>query len=78
MRYKVTGKITVEVTIEVEADSADEALEVAYDKRSSLTHYAGNYGSGDKLIGVDGANETVSADDEIEWTEAEELEEESN
>ena len=73
MKYKVNGKTTVIVTTEVVADSAEDALEVAYNELTGLICYAGNGGS-DKLIGVDGENESVSAEDEIEWTSAEQLE----
>jgi len=74
MKFRVTGKTTVEVTIEVEADSIEHAKEVAYDELCGLQCYVGNGGM-DKLIGVDGETETVSADGEIEWTDAEELDE---
>ena len=72
MRYKVNGKTTVIVTTEVIADSADAALEAASNELTGLIPYAGNGGT-DKIIGVGGDNESVSAEDEIEWTSAEEL-----
>ena len=76
-RYRVHGRTTVEVTIIVEAESEAEALEVAYDERNCLTQYVGNGGT-DKLIGVDGEDETVEANGEIEYTSAEELEPEED
>ena len=73
-KYRVKGRVSVDVTIEVEADSAEEALEVANDELCGLNQYVGNGGM-DKLIGVDGDNESVDAPGEIEWTDAEELDE---
>jgi len=72
MRYKVYGHTTVSIVTEVEADSEGEALEVACGELDSLIPYVGNGGS-DKLIGVDGENDTVGADDCIQWTSAEEV-----
>jgi len=73
-RYKVYGQTIVSVTTEVIAASLKEALKVAYDELNALTQYVGN-GDSDKLIGVDGEYEAVSADDEIQWLRAEELKE---
>ena len=72
MRYKVYGRTTVNVITMVEADNVEAALEVALDELNSLILYVGN-GGDNKLVGVDGEGDSVSADDEIEWTSAEEL-----
>jgi len=73
MKFKVYGRTTVNVITEVEADSPDDALEVALSELNCLVPYVGNCGT-DKLVGVDGDNDSVFADDEIEWTSAEEME----
>lgn len=63
-RYRVYGHTTVTVTIEVTADNEDEAREIAVSELSNLSAYVGNGGT-DKLVGVDGCDETASADEEI-------------
>ena len=72
MKYRVYGHTTVNVTIEVMADSAEEAISEACGELNGLIPYVGNGGT-DKLVGVDGDCASVSADDEIQWTSAEEL-----
>ena len=72
-KYRVYGTTTVTVTKEVWANNEDEALEKAYDALPCLTAYCGN-GGGDKLIGVEGYNETVEAFDDIEYNDTRELE----
>ena len=72
MRYKVHGTTTVTVTTEVEAESVDEALEIAAGDLDGLIAYVGNGGS-DKLVGVDCENDSVSANDCIQWMSAEEV-----
>jgi hypothetical protein len=72
-KYKVYGTVTVCVTKEVWANSEDEAREKAYDQLSCLTAYCGN-GGGDKLVGVDGDDESVDTFDDIEYTDTEEIE----
>lgn len=72
MRFRVYGYTTVTVVVEVEADSEQEAYEVALDQRNTLNAYVGNGGM-DKLIGVDGDEESVSADDEIKYDSIERL-----
>ena len=74
MKYRVHGQTTVAVTTIVEAESEEEALKVAADELCGLNIYAGNGGI-DKLIGVDGEDETVDACGEIEWKSAEEYDE---
>jgi hypothetical protein len=72
VRYKVYGSTVVNVVTEVTADSPEEALETALSELNGLIQYVGN-GGADKLVGVDGEHDSVSADDEIQWTNAEEL-----
>lgn len=72
-KYRVYGHTTVTVVVEVEADSEEEAYEIAADQRSCLDAYCGN-GDTDKLIGVDGYDESVSADEDIEYDDIELIE----
>ena len=72
-KYRVYGTTTVTVTKEVWASSEDEALEKAYGQLSCLTAYCGN-GGYDKLIGVEEDNEAVETFDDIEYNDADELE----
>jgi len=72
-KYRVYGHTTVTVAIDVVANSKKEAYEVALDERAALTAYVGNGGL-DKLIGVDGEDESVSADCEIKYDDIELLE----
>lgn len=74
MRYRVFGHTSVTVVVEVDADSEDEAYEIALDKISSLDGYCGNGGI-DKLIGVCGDDESVSADEEIIYDDINEIKE---
>ena len=69
-RYRVCGHTTVTVTIEVTADTEAEAYEVALNNLNTLQSYLGN-GGDDKLIGVDGTNETVATDEQIEYDDIE-------
>ena len=70
MKYRVYEHTTVTVVVEVSADSEENAKEAALDQRDFLTSYCGNGGT-DKLIGVDGDDESVSADEEIEYDDVE-------
>lgn len=72
-KYRVYGTTTVTVTKEVWANNEDEALEKAYGKLSCLTAYCGN-GGYDKLVGVEEDDETVEVFDDIEYNDADELE----
>lgn len=49
--YLVEGTAQVLVSIEVEAESQDEAIEVAYDMQIDLDSYCGNGGM-NKLVGT--------------------------
>ena len=71
--YRVYGTTTVCVAKEVWANSPDEAIERADDELNYLTAYCGN-GGYDKLIGVEGDNESVDSNECIDWDDAEEIE----
>ena len=73
-KYRVFGTTVVTVAKEVWANNEDEAYEKAFDKLNSLTQFCGNGGCGDKLVGVYGYDESVSADDDIEYNDYEILE----
>lgn len=72
-KYRVYGNTVVSVFKEVWANSEDEAIDRANEELHYLTEYCGN-GGYDKLVGVDGSDESVAADDTIEWDDVEELE----
>ena len=72
-KYSVRGTTVVTVTKEVWAASEDEAYDKAWRKLDSLTAFCGNGGT-DKLIGVYGSDESVAADDIIEYDDIELLE----
>ena len=77
MRYKVDGHVYVSVSIYVDADSKESAIEEAYNQLNTLDAFVGN-GDTDKLIGVDIDEASVSCDDEIKWTEATEEDDEDD
>lgn len=73
-KYRVYGTVEVVVCKEVWAINEEQAYEKAFDQLSSLTEYCGN-GGGDKLIGVDGIDESVdTCGNEIEYDDIELLE----
>lgn len=72
-KYRVSGTVTVTVTKEIWAHNEDEAYEKASNELPTLTSYCGN-GGGDKLIGVDGYNESVDCWDDITYDEAKVIE----
>lgn len=72
MEYLVTGKAEVSVYIRIEAGSEEEAIEKANEEFGGITSYCGNGGM-DKLIGVDGINESIDADGEAWFCLAEEI-----
>lgn len=59
-KYNVTATIPVFITVTVEADSKEDALDQAYDEGLYLSGYCGNGGS-DKLVGTSGSNVSVEA-----------------
>lgn len=74
-KYIVLGEVTAYISVELEAESKEEALEMAYEECSGLMNFVGNGGT-DKLIGVcdtDSATVSINCDEEIEYTEAEEI-----
>lgn len=70
MKFRVYGTIAISVTVEIEAEDADEAIERAYEEFGGLTGYAGNGGPG-KLVGTSQRNVTLDPDGEPDFTEAE-------
>lgn len=71
-KYIVTGKVTAFISVEIEAESKEEAIEMAYEECSGPMAFVGN-GGYDKLIGVDGSNVSIVCDNEVEYTEVEEI-----
>lgn len=74
-KYIVSGEVTAYISVELEAESKEEALEMAYEECSGPMNFVGNGGT-DKLIGVcdtDSATVSINCDEEIEYTEAEEI-----
>ncbi len=74
-KYIVFGKVTAFISVELEAKNKKEAIEKAYEECSGPMSFVGNGGT-DKLIGVcdtDSATVSINCDEEIEYTEAEEI-----
>ncbi len=74
-KYIVTGKVTAFISVELEAENKKEAIEKAYEECSGPMNFVGNGGT-DKLIGVcdtDSATVSINCDDEVEYTEVEEI-----
>ena len=74
-KYIVTGKVTAFISVELEAENKKEAIEKAYEECSGPINFVGN-GGRDKLIGVcdtDNADVSIACDDEVEYTEVEEI-----
>lgn len=74
-KYAVYGKVSTWVRVELEAKDKEDAIERAYDECSSVMAFVGNGGT-DKIIGVcdtDSAEVSINCDDEIEYTEVEEI-----
>lgn len=63
-KYIVTGKVTAFISVEIEAESKEEAIEMAYEECSFV-----NNSGWDKLIRT-----SIVCDDEVEYTEVEEVE----
>lgn len=75
-KYIVFGKVTAYIEVELEAENEKEAIEKAYEECSGPMNFVGNGGC-DKLIGVcdtDDAIVSIACDDEVEYTEVEEVE----
>lgn len=72
-KFRVFGNVNIMVSKEVWANNEEEAMEKAYDKLPCLTAYCGN-GGYDKLVGVSNDDESVDICDDIEYDDAEMLE----
>lgn len=71
-KWHVYGTVPVSVTMTVDADSKEEAIELAYQDFDGLSNYYGNGGT-DQLVGVH--NRYISLDagySEPEFSDAEE------
>lgn len=66
MVYDVHGTAKVVVTVTVEAETEEEAIEKATEEFGGLYGFVGNGGI-DKLVGVNGLNEHIYADEEPEF-----------
>lgn len=75
-KYRVAGTTTVTVYKEVWAANEEDAIDKA-SELNGLTAYCGNFGF-DKLVGVDGEDESVDADGYIEWNDTEVIEEDDS
>jgi hypothetical protein len=70
MKYKVTGYAEVEVYIEVEADSPEDAIAKAFEQRSTLDFLAAG------AVGIDeDMGESIDALGEINYKYAVEIDE---
>lgn len=72
-RYAVYGSVTVSVSMEVEAEDEEAAIEAAEREWPGLSGYVGNGGGGDRLLGPAGYenNEKVEeVGDEPKWNAA--------
>lgn len=65
-KYDVHGVVPVVVHITVEAESEEQAIEIAGKKFKGVHEYMGNNGY-DKLIGVEGSNESITIDGDVEF-----------
>lgn len=70
--YRVYGNVNVGVTIEVQAESKEEAIEIAENEFSELVPFAGNGGM-DRLVGTDLDNVSLETGDVVIYTSAEEV-----
>lgn len=64
--YEVEGTVTVSVYKRVEANSEDEAREIAADLFGGIRAYLRN-GCDDKLIGVEEESESISPFADVTW-----------
>ena len=72
MKYKVFGHVTVNVYVTVEAETDEEAFEIASDQRQFLDALPNKYGDV-KLVGVTGTGESVEADARIVFDDLDEV-----
>lgn len=75
-KYRVIGNCSLVCTMDVIANSEDEAIEIANDEFGSLTNYAGMGGTG-RLVGVltSEDNRCIYPDSEPEFDDCERIEE---
>lgn len=74
-KYIVTGYVRVIVGVTLEAENKEEAIESAYEECSGPMNFIGNGGT-DKIIGVcdtDTAKVSINCDEDVEYTEVEEI-----
>ena len=77
-KYRVMGVVEVAVTKEVWANNEEEAYEKASCQLRCLTEYGGN-GGWDKLVGVEGSDESVeTCGNEINYDDIELIENNPN
>lgn len=73
MKYEVTGYASVMCVMQVEAESEEQAIEIANDEFGSLTNYVGMGGT-DKMIGVlESEGRSIYPDSEVEFESAEKI-----
>lgn len=65
-KYNVLGNTSVTVCVTVEADSEEDAMNKANEQFHGIYSYYGN-GGVNKLIGVKGSNESIAADNPVEF-----------
>ena len=65
-KYNVLGNASVTVCVTVEANSEEEAMNKANEQFNGIHSYCGN-GGVDKLIGVEGSNVSIAADESVEF-----------
>lgn len=65
-KFDVHGVVPVVVHVTVEADNGDEAIEKAAQKFNGVREYMGN-GGYNKLIGVEGNDESITIDGNVEF-----------
>ena len=65
-KYRVEGTTGVYVSIIVEAEDEDEAIEKAYEQEPGLTSFVGNGGM-DKLVGVYDEACSIFPDEQVEY-----------
>lgn len=71
--FQVLGEVKIYVTMDVEADSREEAIDMAQDQ-FVLRDYCGNGRSGGAIVGVNDERVTITADNcEAAFTDAEEV-----
>jgi len=65
-KYNVFGNASVTVCVTVEAENEESAMKKAKKKFGGISSFFGNGGT-DKLIGVNGDNESIFADEPVQF-----------